>query len=68
MMWVKGEKEMAAETERNPNNKRVNNIIYKMSNNIPVLTAANKARKPMAYIIDFFRSNRPGRNIYAVAG
>ena len=67
MMWVKGEKEKAAETERNPNNKRVNNITYN-EQYIPVLTAANKARKPMAYIIDFFRSNRPGRNIHAVAG
>ena len=34
----------------------------------PVLTAASNARKPMAYTIDFFRSNLPGFRIQAVAG
>ena len=37
-------------------------------NNSPVFTAANNAKKPMAYMIDFFLSNLPGRNIQAVAG
>jgi len=34
----------------------------------PVFTAANNAKKPIAYMIDFFLSNLPGRNIQAVAG
>jgi len=35
---------------------------------VPVFTAANKARKLIAYMIDFFLSNLPGLNIQAVAG
>jgi len=34
----------------------------------PVLMAAMAAKKAMAYIMLFLRSNRPGRRIHAVHG
>jgi len=34
----------------------------------PVFIAASAARNAIAYMIDFFLSNRPGRRIHAVAG
>jgi hypothetical protein len=36
--------------------------------NSPVLMAASAAKNPMAYMMLFFRSKRPGRKIHAVQG
>ena len=53
---------------RIPFSDETKNIRHISLNNSPVLTDASKAKKPIAYIIDFFLSNLPGFKIQAVAG